>query len=248
MLEGKTILLIGATQGTGLEAAQILASEGAALRVFARNTAKARERLDGNATIIGGDLRDPDRLPEAFRGAEHVIFTAGVTKRPCDEKLIVSTEFEGMKKTLAAASAAGFSGRIAFLSSIGVTRPNWASRLLNKVKGNALKWRREMEDLIRSSGFDYSIVRAGYLMNSVSGKEIALTQREYALELRHRIGRREAARVLVEALKEPAAARKTFDAVRSRSSEGHGDWRQKFTALAADTAGEVYKDGEKAGS
>lgn len=239
MLKGNTILLIGATQGTGLEAARILGEEGAQLKVFARNLLKARERLDGDVRIIGGDLRDPVRLPEAMEGADHIVFTAGVTKRPCDESLIVTTEYEGMKKTLAAASTAGFSGRIAFLSSIGVTRTNWASRLLNKVKGNAIEWRRAMEDLIRASGFDYSIVRAGYLMNSVSRKDITLTQSGYALELRHRIGRKEAARVLVEALKEPEAGRKTFDAVRARSSEPRADWRTKFSALSEDRSGET---------
>lgn len=235
MLNEKTVLIIGATQGTGLEAAKMLSKEGAAIRIFARNIPKAREVLDDTVTIIGGDLRDPKRLPEAFEGADHLIFTAGVTKRPCSEELIRSTEFEGMKRTLEAARKAGFGGRIAFLSSIGVTNPNWASRLLNKVKGNALKWRLAMEDLIRESGFDYAIVRAGYLMNSVSRKQISLSQTEFALELRYRIGRKEAAEVLVESIRNPEAGRMTFDAVRKRhSNASEGTWHTKFAGLKKD--------------
>lgn len=243
MLSEKTVLIIGATQGTGLEAARILQKEGAEIRVFARNIPKAREVLDDTVTMIGGDLRDPKRLPEAFEGADHLIFTAGVTKRPCSEELIVSTEYEGMKKTLNAAREAGFDGRIVFLSSIGVSNPNWASRLLNKVKGNALEWRLAMEDLIRESGFDYTIVRAGYLMNSVSRKPISLSQTELALELRYRIGRKEAAEVLVESIRHPEAGRKTFDAVRRRQSDGaKNGWRTKFAGLEEDKEGDPETD------
>ncbi|HUF04688.1 MAG TPA: NAD(P)H-binding protein [Aridibacter sp.] len=235
MFAEKTVLIIGATQGTGLEAAKLLQKEGVGIRVFVRNVPKAREVFDDTVAIIGGDLREPGHLTEAFDGAHHLIFTAGVTKRPCSEELIVSTEYEGMEKTLAAAREAGFKGRIVFLSSIGVTNPNWASRLLNKVKGNTLEWRLAMEDLIRESGFDYSIVRAGYLMNSSSRKPIFLSQSEFALELRYRIGRNEAAEVIVEALRHPEAGRKTFDAVRGRHSNGaESDWAAKFAALKED--------------
>lgn len=243
MLAENTVLIIGATQGTGLEAARILQKEGAGLRIFARNILKAREIFDDSVTMIAGDLRDPVKMPEAFEGADHLIFTAGVTKRPCSEELIVETEYEGMKKTLASAREAGFKGRIAFLSSIGVTNPNWASRLLNKVKGNALKWRLAMEDLIRESGFDYTIVRAGYLMNSVSRRPLELSQTELALELRYRIGRKEAAEVLVESLRHSEASRKTFDAVRGRHSNGaERDWTAKFAVLEAGRVGETGSD------
>lgn len=239
MLNESKILVIGATSGTGLETARLLLEEGAALNVFVRNLAKARHLFDESVRIFGGDLMDPERLPEAFEGVDQLVFTAGVTKRPCPEQLIIETEYEGMKRTLEAAERSGFGGRIAFLSSIGVTNPNWASRLLNKVKGNALKWRLAMEDLIRGSGFDYSIVRAGYLMNSVSRKRIAFTQANYALEMRHRIGRKEAAHVIVEALRTNAASRKTFGAVRD-ASRAEQDWESDFARLKTDemTTGE----------
>lgn len=227
------ILIIGATQGTGLEAAKILISDGADVRIFARNVPKARELFGDRVEIVGGDLRKPERMPEAVDSVDAILFTAGVTKRPCAEELIISTEFEGMKKTLRAAGEGRFKGRFLFLSSIGVTKANWASKLLNKVKGNALKWRRAMEDEIRGSGFEYTIVRAGYLMNSVSSRRIFLGQSEFPLELRYRIGRKEAARLFVEALKSGEAAGKTFDAVRARE-RGANDWPSDFAGLEAD--------------
>lgn len=228
------VLIIGATQGTGFEAARMLIGEGADVRIFARNLPKARELFGDSVEIVGGDLRNPERMPEAADSVDAILFTAGVTKRPCAEDLIISTEYEGMRKTLGAAKASGFKGRFLFLSSIGVTRANWASRLLNKVKGNALKWRRSMEDEIRGSGFDYTIIRAGYLMNSVSARKIFLGQSEFPLELRYRIGRKEAAKLFLEALRSEEAAGKTFDAVRSKE-RGENDWPSDFAGLEPDT-------------
>ena len=49
-----------------------------------------------------------------------------------------ASQFEGIKKNLAAAKENNFDGKFLFLSSIGVKKSNWASKLLNFVKGNAL--------------------------------------------------------------------------------------------------------------
>ena len=90
-----------------------------------------------------------------------------------------------------------------------------------------------MEDEIRKSDFDYTIVRAGYLMNSDSTKKIVLDQPDYPLELRYRIGRKETARVFVEAMKSQAASKKTFAAFRSRES-GENEWEADFESLGTD--------------
>ncbi len=208
------ILVVGATQGTGFEIVQELLRENREVRVFARNEGKAREKFGEKVEIVIGDLQNPDKMPEAVKDIDHIIFTAGVTKRPCGEDLIVQTEFDGLKKTLEAAKNAGFAGKFLFLSSIGVTKENWASRLLNKIKGNALKWRKAMEDEIRKSGFDYTIVRAGFLMNGAGGKKpLELSQNEYPLYLCYRISRADVAKIFVEALKDDNTNRTTFDAV-----------------------------------
>lgn len=221
------ILVIGATQGTGEIIVRLLLEKNMTVRIFARNEEKAREKFGEKVEIIVGDLQNPTAMPEAVKDIDHIIFTAGVTKRPCGEELIIQTEFEGMKKTLEAAKNTGFSGRFLFLSSIGVTNGNWASWLLNKVKGNALKWRLAMEDEIRQSGFDYTIIRAGFLMNGEAGsRQIELSQNEYPLYLRYRIARADVAKIFVKALKNENANRKTFDAV-------WGDEKQDLNKLLA---------------
>ena len=228
----KMVLVIGATQGTGFETVRILLQNGYAVRIFARDQAKAEAKFGETVEIVVGDLQNGDNLPDAVGGVDHIIFTAGVTKRPCREELIVATEFEGMKKTLKAAKDADFAGKFLFLSSIGVTKSNWASKLLNFIKGNALKWRLAMEDEIRKSGFDYIIVRAGYLMNGAGGrKPIELSQNEYPLYLKYRISRKDVARIFVEALKTDAADNKTFDAV---WGDDERDLEEKFAGLTKD--------------
>lgn len=208
------ILLIGATQGTGFETARLLLDEGHDVRIFARNEEKAKQKFADRVGIVKGDLQSYETIPVAVRGVDHIIFTAGVTKRPCREDLIIKTEFEGIKKTLFAAKKAGFDGKFLFLSSIGVVKSNWASRMINFVKGNALKWRFAMEEEIRKSDLDYTIVRAGYLTNGKNRKgSIALSQTEYPLYLKYRIARRDIARIFVEALKTDEANKKTFEAV-----------------------------------
>ncbi len=213
---------------------RLLLENGFKVRIFARNVSKAKEKFGDKVEIIIGDLQNGENLAEAVKGADHIIFTAGVTKRPCKEELIVETEFEGMKKTLNAAKDSGFDGKFLFLSSIGVTKENWASKLLNKIKGNALKWRLAMEDEIRRSGFAYTIVRAGYLVNSDNGKKpLELSQNEYPLYLKYRIARKDVAGIFVEALKTDEANNKIFDAVWTKEADNLS-LKEKFAGLKKD--------------
>jgi uncharacterized protein YbjT (DUF2867 family) len=226
------VLVIGATQGTGEIIVRLLLEDKNEVRIFARNEAKAREKFGVKVEIVAGDLQNPTAMPEAVKNVDHIIFTAGVTKRPCGEDLIINTEFEGIKKTIEATKDTGFDGKFLFLSSIGVTNGNWASWLLNKVKGNALKWRLAMEDEIRRSGFDYTIIRAGFLMNGEAGsKPIELSQNEYPLYFRYRIARADVAKIFIEALKDENANRKTFDGVWGKEK---GDLNDLFINLKED--------------
>jgi uncharacterized protein YbjT (DUF2867 family) len=234
MVKRKKILVIGATQGTGFETVQILLNDNFNVRIFARNEHKAKEKFGDSVETFIGDLQNGENLPDAVKDIDHIIFTAGVTRRPCGEELIVKTEFDGIRKTIEAAQENNFAGKFLFLSSIGVETPNWASKLLNLIKGNALTWRLAMEDEIRRSGFDYVILRAGYLMDGEEGKKpIELSQNEYPLYLKYRIARRDVARILVEALRTDEADNKTFDAVWNKDSDDL-ELKEKFARLQKD--------------
>src|SRR2546428_2947714 len=125
------VLVIGATQGTGLILSGLLLRDGYRVRALARNVARARARLHPAVEVLSGDVTQPATLPAAFRDVDHAIFTVGVTKRPAGEALVRATEYEGLKNVLEAAKAGSLSGRFLYMTSIGVTRRSWAARLLN---------------------------------------------------------------------------------------------------------------------
>ena len=225
------VLVIGATQGTGNQIANLLLRDGYQVRALARNEAKAKAKLNSAVEIVLGDITKLNTLPGAMKDADCIIFTAGVTERPASEGLIVATEYEGVKNALAAARDAAFNGRFLYMTSIGVTKSSVAATLLNLVKGNTLKWRKLAEDEIRRSGLEYTIIRAGFLTNSPGGRRaIKVSQSEYPLAFRYRISRADVAEVFVQALRHPITRRTTFDVVWAKGGRRQG-WDVLFSQL-----------------
>ena len=228
------VLVIGATRGTGTEIVSRLLRDGFTVRALARDEHRARTRFGERVEVIPGDVTRRETLVRAVRGAQHVIFTAGVTKRPASERLIVSVEYEGVINTLDACNAGGMTGRFLYMTAIGVTRHSIASIALNLIKGRTLVWRRRAEERIRASGLDYTIIRCGVLTNAPPGRHaIEMGQRDYPLAPWYRIGRADAAEVFVQALQHPATRRTTFEAVWSRGRP-QTDWNALFSRLRPD--------------
>jgi len=228
------VLVIGATQGTGYQIATRLLQEGYRVRALARNEAKAKRALSSAVEIVVGDVTKASTLPDATKDVDHVIFTAGVTQRPADERLIIATEYDGVKNAIAAARNTGFNGRFLYMTSLGVTKSSLAAIFLNRIKRNTLKWRRLAEDEIRKSELDYTIVRAGFLTNSPGGRRaIEVSQRGYALALKYRISRADVAETFVQALKHPQTRRTTFEVVWARGRD-RKEWDVLFGELMPD--------------
>ncbi len=181
--------------------------------------------------IAQGDVTRPETLAPAMREVRHVIFTAGVTKRPASQRSIVAVEYEGVRNTLAAARQVGVSGRFLYMTAIGVTRHSFESIALNLIKGRTLVWRRRAEDEIRGSGVDYTIIRCGVLRNTPPGRHaIEISQLNKPMALWRRIGRADAAEVFVQALQHPATRGTTFDALWS-CRRGPTEWDRLFSRL-----------------
>jgi uncharacterized protein YbjT (DUF2867 family) len=229
------VLLIGATQGTGYQIASLLLQEGYRVRALARNEAKAKRTLSSLVDVVVGDITKAGTLPDALKDTDHVIFTAGVTRRPAGEQLIIATEYDGVKNVIAAARSTGFNGRFLYMTSIGVTKASLAAILLNLIKRNTLKWRGFAEDEIRRSGLDYTIVRAGFLTNSQRARRaIEVSQRGYPLALKYRISRADVAETFIQALKHPRTRRTTFEVVWARGRVRKG-WDALFGELMPDS-------------
>jgi uncharacterized protein YbjT (DUF2867 family) len=230
------VLVIGATQGTGLIIAQRLQQEGYQVRALARDTTKGARQLGAAIEVVQGDVTRPATLGPAIAEVQHIILTAGVTKRPAGEQLIKAVEFTGTANILTAAQQQGFAGRLLYMTSVGVNRSSSAGWLLNLLKGNTLHWRKAAEAALRDSGLNYTIIRAGVLNNAPTGqKAIEVGQEDQPLRFSRSISRADVANVFVRVLTHAAAQRTTFEVVWGRGSSTP-DWQQALNRLAPDTA------------
>ena len=228
------VLVIGATRGTGKEIVTRLRRDGYPVRALARHAANARRSLPADVEIVEGDITKPETLPAAIAGSAHVILTVGVPMGPASERSIITVEYDGARNTLAAAKSVGFVGRFLYMTTIGVTRHSIGSIFLNLVKGRTMTWRRRIEEEIRKSGIDYTIVRCGVLSNDDTERAVELSQENHRLSLFRRIGRGAAAEVFVQALHHPSSSRTTFDA--SWSGGRPESWDVLFARLRPDPA------------
>ncbi|MDP9347886.1 MAG: NAD(P)H-binding protein, partial [Gemmatimonadota bacterium] len=177
----------------------------------------------------------PDTLSAAVAGADHLILTVGVTKRPAPERLVKSVEYDGTLYILEAAQSAGLRGRFMYMSAIGTTKGSILSFGLNLIKGNTLRWRRRAEDEIRRSGLDFTIVHSGILSSAPAGQRaIRISRDPLPMSLAYRISRGDVAEVFVQALRHSATRRTTFDAVWTRGKPGT-DWDPLFARLEPGT-------------
>jgi uncharacterized protein YbjT (DUF2867 family) len=228
-------LVIGGTRGTGLLIVRLLSSARAPVRVLARNPADAARRLPPGVEMIEGDITKEETLAAAVGGTSHIVLTAGVRGGyPATEALVRSTEYDGVLNVLAAARSTGFTGRLLYMTSIGVTIPTISATLLNLWKGNTLKWRGQSERHIRASGIDYTVIRAGVLLNREGRRQgVNVVQEPLPLSWRYRIARADVADAFVVSLDHPRASRATFDIVWGRESPREG-WHARLDLLRPD--------------
>jgi uncharacterized protein YbjT (DUF2867 family) len=233
---GAPTLVIGGTRGTGFLIVQLLHRQGSPVRVLARNPARAAITVPRGVDVVAGDLTRRETLPPAIEGARHIIFTAGVRSgRSATEERIKATEYDGVLNVLEAAKRAGFQGRFLYMTASGVARRSLSAFLLNLYKGNTLVWRRRAEGEIRRSGVDYTIIRAGVLLNRQGGQRaVEVRQVALPLSLRYRIARADVAEAFVAALDHPRASRATFEIFWGKGPRQE-DWTTLLNGLRPDT-------------
>jgi uncharacterized protein YbjT (DUF2867 family) len=231
------VLVIGGSRGTGMLIARRLRETGARVRVLARDAPTARAQLGPSIEVVAGDLTHPETLEPAMIDVNHIVFTAGARSgRYAPEALVKATDYQGVLDTLAFARSIGLRGRFAYLNSIGIATPSLEGTLLNLLKRNTLVWRRRVEDAIRTSGLDYSIIRVGFLVDRPAGQRaIALGRGNLPLSWRHRIARGDVADAFVEALQHPHASRQSFEIVWDRGPRQRS-WTQLLDSLANGTS------------
>jgi uncharacterized protein YbjT (DUF2867 family) len=150
------ILIAGATGVLGGEVCRLLAERGDQVRALVRATADPERLVELKklgAELAEGDLKDAGSLERACRGARAVISTASCTLSRQSGDSIQTVDLEGQMRLVDAAKAAGV-GRFVFISF----RDNPAIQFpLTKAK-------RAVEQRLKESGLDYTVLQASYFM------------------------------------------------------------------------------------
>jgi len=137
------IAITGATGFVGAHLTSRLESEGHELLLIAR-----RSKNDARFRI--SDLSDTEQLQELFTGCEAVAHCAGIN-RELGEQTFARVHVEGTRNVVEAAKAAGVE-KIVLMSFLRA-RPDCGSPY------HESKW--EAEEIVRNSGLDYTILKAG---------------------------------------------------------------------------------------
>lgn len=250
----KRVLVTGATGRTGFLTLQKLrqAPEEFVAIGFARSEAKVKELFGSTEGFFLGDIQDQSALTNALTGCQAlVILTSAIPRmkappqpgeRPTFEfepgGLPEEIDYQGQRNQIDAAIAAGVE-HIVLVGSMGGTQSNHP---LNQMgQGNILVWKRQSEAYLIDSGIDYTIIRAGGLLDQPGGqRELLVSKHDVYLTdtpngIPASIPRADVAEVTVQALREPGARNKAFDVISKPVEDSSAVVTKDFAALFAQT-------------
>ena len=165
------ILIIGASNGIGLETVKAALAEGHTVRAFARSASKIAID-DPRLEKTSGDARDATAIAKALDGVDAVILSLGVALNP--ETILLGTRlFSDATRTLVDAMTAAGPRRLIVVTGIGAGSSRAA---LGPLYGTAFQFslKRIYDDkdvqemIVTRSSLDWTIVRPGILTSDAS--------------------------------------------------------------------------------
>ncbi len=204
--------------------------------------------------FIVGDITNKSQIEAAIEGCDGlVILTSAVPKMvapPSDGKppefaynqgeMPEIVDYQGQVNQIDAAKGAGVK-QIVLVGSMGGTK---SDHVLNRMgNGNILVWKRKAEQYLIDSGVDYTIIRAGGLLNEPGEVRELLVGKDDLLSINppdgatNSIPREDVANLVINALKEPNARNKAFDVVSKLENTPNAFVTSDFDSLFAQTTG-----------
>lgn len=250
----KRVLVTGATGRTGSLVFKKLRDKPDEFDVIglARSPNKVKELFGSTEGLVIADIRDKSSLDSALKDCDAlVILTSAVPQmvtppsegqRPefefAPQGLPEEVDWQGQKNQIDAAKQAGVE-HIVLVGSMGGTNPNHP---LNRIgNANILVWKRKAEQYLIDSGIDYTIIRAGGLLDKQGGVRELLTGKDDELlnnppnGIPTSIPRADVASVVVKALTEPNARNKAFDMISKPEDAPDAEVTNDFTSLFEQT-------------
>ena len=250
----KRVLVTGATGRTGSLVLKKLRDEPDKFKAIglARSQNKVEELFGSTEGFVIGDIKDRSSLDSAIKDCDAlVILTSAVPKMVTPPTQGQRPEFEfapqglpeevdwlGQKNQIDAAKDAGVKHMV-LVGSMGGTNPNHP---LNRIgNANILVWKRKAEQYLMDSGIDYTIIRAGGLLDKQGGvRELLVSKDDELLNnppggIPTSIPRADVASVVVRALNEPNARNKAFDIISKPEKADGTEVTTDFTSLFEQT-------------
>ena len=227
-LEGKTILLGGATGKNGRHVLRRLHDLGLSVRAMTRDVEDAREEFGTQYDWVQADVTKPETLAAAVEGVD-IVISAVATAMPFGGNRSEKVDYEGTRHLSAAAKAAGATRFVIITSSSSGTKKHF----LNTIGGNVLIWKGKAEQVLVDSGLEYVVVGPAGIDDSPGGEQaITLIPRsEYQRGMM--IGREDLAAVVIAAAGHPDAANRVFTATNGEGSASAA-WLDSFATLPSE--------------
>ena len=224
------VLVAGATGQTGTHIVRILNEKGFAVRGLLRYGDKPDSKSVTAADWIEGDVREPQSLKPAFKGAVYAISAIGSREKDGPNNF-ENVDWLGNRNLIDAAKAAGVK-RFVLMTSGSAGTGDWNDPQVQRFGAGRL-WKGKAEAHLRASGLPYTIIGPGGLRDYAGGeKGIVLRPRnQYSVSV---ISRADVAAVMVECLTNAACTSKTITTVNSDQAKP-SDWIQMLTGLPIDT-------------
>ena len=222
MSEGP-VLVVGATGRTGRLIVGRLAERRVLVRALVRDAAKGREVLPPDVPRFLADVRSAETLAEPMAGVRSVIIAACGSAQHDNSAVIV--DYHGTRNVIQQAAAADVD-LVVFISTIYASHPEH----YQDMEPTSLGWKARAEEVIRSSGVPYCIVRPGWLTDRGGGEPLAVSQGDTA---EGRISRADLADVCTQLLFLPDARGKTFEVIAAPAG-GAPSLASAVAALAPD--------------
>ncbi|WP_101759031.1 SDR family oxidoreductase [Oceanicoccus sp. KOV_DT_Chl] len=231
-----TVLVAGATGGTGrLVVTELLAADYHVV-AMARNGDKAKQLfsdyLDKGVTIAVADVTEPETLPAIFAQVDYVISTLGTAIGSEGDNNPETVDYQGTVELIEQAKYHSIK-KFILITSGGTT---WWLHPLNWFGDDVLKWKHKSELYLRDSGINHVIIRpAGGLKDEPANtKAIKFTQTD---GIPSTISRADVATVAVKALIHDQATNKTFEIQDDDDGQTTAsiNWQQVFADMTVDS-------------
>ena len=227
-LQGKTILLAGATGNNGRHVLEQLHDLDLDVRAMTRNVERAVNNHGSQYTWVKADVTDPDTLTAAVDGVD-IVISAVASMMPIGSNRPEKVDYEGTLNLSNAAKAAGATRFVIITSSNSGVKDHF----LNTIGGNVLIWKGKAEQVLADSGLEYVVIGPAGIDDSPGGEKAISVIPRSDYESGMFIGRDDLATVTIAAAGHPDAANRVFTATNADGSSSD-DWLSRFDALPTD--------------